>query len=106
MKPLLAALLLAAGTAFAQPKPADESASGGATAPSPSFQRDASASRALFERLDQNRDGFLTGTELTSQEALASNWLAVDRDTDGRIARSEFSAITPSGSASTAARRE
>ncbi len=82
--------------AFAQEKPPagkNDSASGGATAPRPSFARDASASQALFERLDKNRDGFLTGAELTSQEALTSNWIGVDRDTDGRISRDEFSVI-------------
>ena len=46
-----------------------------------------------FDRLDKNRDGFLTGAELTSQEALTSNWISVDRDADGRISREEFSAV-------------
>jgi EF hand len=98
MRPLLAIALLAATCAFAQEKPKDESASGGATAPRPDFRRDASQSRALFDRLDKNRDGFLTGTELTSQDALTSNWLAVDRDSDGRISRAEFTAIEGSDS--------
>ena len=96
MKILLAIALLAATGAFAQQKPPanqEESASGGATAPRPSFRRDASASQALFDRLDKNKDGYLTGTELTSQDALTSNWLGVDRDADGRISRAEFTAI-------------
>ena len=102
---LLAFALLTLSPAFAQEKPAaaapakEESASGGATAPRPSFRRDAVSSQALFDRLDKNRDGFLTGTELTSQEALSTNWLAVDRDGDGRISRSEFTAVTPSETA-------
>jgi len=104
MKLLLALTLLTLSPAFAQEKPAaapamEESASGGATAPRPSFRRDAVSSQALFDRLDKNRDGFLTGTELTSQEALSTNWLAVDRDGDGRISRSEFTAVTPSETA-------
>ena len=99
MRIVLAIALLAASGVLAQQKPAtqnngsNDSASGGATAPSPSFRRDASASQALFDRLDKNKDGYLTGTELTSQDALTSNWLGVDRDADGRISRAEFTAI-------------
>jgi EF hand len=97
--PILAAgALLFAGAAFSQEKPAapapDDSASGGATAPRPSAPaRDAASSRAPFDRLDKNKDGYLTGSELTSPEALSANWLSVDRDGDGRISRSEFTAI-------------
>ncbi|OGA67777.1 MAG: hypothetical protein A3G81_11650 [Betaproteobacteria bacterium RIFCSPLOWO2_12_FULL_65_14] len=94
---ILAGLLLAAAAAQAQDKPGAarqvDSASGGATARRPSFARNESASRALFERLDKNRDGYLTGGELTSPEAATANWLSVDRDGDGRISRVEFTAI-------------
>ena len=98
--PVVMAALLAT-SAFAQeihkrdidPRAA-ESASGGATAPRPDFKRDAASSRALFERLDKNRDGYLTGTEMTSMEALAANWIAVDRDGDGRISPAEFTAVS------------
>jgi Ca2+-binding EF-hand superfamily protein len=103
MRPVLAMALFAFGVAFAQEKPTapkDESASGGASAPRPSFRRDASASQALFDRLDKNRDGYLTGTELTSQEALTSSWLGVDRNGDGRISRDEFTAVPQTESAS------
>lgn len=106
--PVITALLLATG-AFAQEKPAasskDDSASGGATAPRPSFTRDDNASRALFDRLDKNRDGYLTGTELTSQDALSTNWLSVDRDNDGRISRSEFTTIGNGDVATSATQR-
>jgi len=101
----LAAVLSFAVTALAQEKPAapqkSDGASGGATAPSPSFRRDAEASRALFDRLDKNRDGYLTGSELTSPEALSANWISVDRDADGRVARSEFTSIESGGVAAT-----
>jgi Ca2+-binding EF-hand superfamily protein len=98
MRTLLLLTLLAAGAAFAQEKKED-SASAGATAPRPNFgsQRNDVASQALFDRLDKNRDGYLTGTELTTGDALSANWLAVDRDTDGRISRAEFSVVESSG---------
>jgi hypothetical protein len=96
---LLSALFLVAAAAQAQDKPGaaptrpSDSASAGATAPRPSFARNEVASRALFDRLDKNKDGYLTGAELTSPEAQSANWLSVDRDGDGRISRSEFTAI-------------
>jgi hypothetical protein len=94
---ILAGLLLAFGAAHAQDRPPAaqerESASGGATAPRPGFTRNEAASRALFERLDKNHDGYLTGSELTSLEAQTTNWLSVDRNGDGRISPSEFTAI-------------
>src|SRR5687768_7522316 len=44
----------------------------------------------LFDRLDRNRDGYLSRDELASDAAKAANWIAVDRDRDGRISRAEF----------------
>ena len=94
MRRALVLSLLAAGTCASAQESKPDSASGGATAPRPGFARDASASRALFDRLDKNRDGYLTGAELTSQEALTTNWIAIDRDTDGRVSRAEFTAVS------------
>lgn len=48
---------------------------------------------SLFERLDRNKDGYLSREELASREALTRNWIAIDRDRDGRISRSEFGLV-------------
>lgn len=58
----------------------------------------------LFRKLDTNGDGFLSPRELAAEPALEGNWIAVDRDGDGRIARREFGlvrnfAATPATSA-------
>lgn len=48
---------------------------------------------SLFERLDRNKDGYLSREELASREALNRNWIAIDRDRDGRISRAEFGLV-------------
>jgi Ca2+-binding EF-hand superfamily protein len=44
----------------------------------------------LFDRLDRDKDGYLSAQELASDAAKGANWIAVDRDRDGRISRAEF----------------
>jgi Ca2+-binding EF-hand superfamily protein len=73
------ALLLVPEVSFA----AEPQAAGGASA----------AASSLFDRLDRNRDGYLSREELTSDEAMNRNWIAVDRDRDGRISRAEFNLV-------------
>ena len=75
-----AALLLVPGFSFG----AGPDAAAGATAPTAS----------LFDRLDRNRDGYLSSEELGSEEAKRRNWIAVDRDRDGRISRAEFGLVS------------
>ena len=77
---LTAALLLCPG---GLPWGAEPEAAAGSTAPSTS----------LFERLDRNKDGYLSREEMDAPEARNRNWIAIDRDGDGRISRSEFSLI-------------
>ena len=67
-----------------------EDASAGASTPS---------AASLFQRLDRNRDGYLNADELASDEAKRGNWIAVDRDRDGRISRTEFGTVGASASA-------
>ena len=55
---------------------------------------DAESADALFDRLDRNKDGYLTQDELGADEAKRGNWIAIDRDGDGRISRAEFGMIT------------
>lgn len=76
---LAGALLLCPGMSFGQ-------AAAGATAPS--------TSASLFERLDRNKDGYLSADELASEEAKSRNWIAIDRDRDGRISRAEFGLVS------------
>ena len=77
---LAVALLLCPGFSWSQ---ARSEAGAGATAPAAS----------LFDRLDRNKDGYLSRDELTSAEANSRNWIAVDRDRDGRISRAEFGLV-------------
>lgn len=44
----------------------------------------------LFDRLDRNKDGYLSPEELAAPEAKSTNWIAIDRNRDGRISREEF----------------
>jgi hypothetical protein len=74
---LAVALLLCPGWSHSQ------EAAAGASAPATS----------LFDRLDRNRDGYLSPAELESDEARTRNWIAVDRNRDGRISRSEFGLV-------------
>jgi hypothetical protein len=83
---LAVALFLCPGS----PWGAEPEAGVGASAPGSG----ASASAAsLFDRLDRNKDGYLSREELESDEAKSRNWIAVDRDRDGRISRTEFNLV-------------
>lgn len=94
-----AALVLAV-----QAQAADEPrASAGATQPAETAKPATRAS--LFDRLDRNRDGYLSRDEMESDEARRANWISSDRDNDGRISRAEFSEVGGAGSRADAAAR-
>ena len=69
----------------------------------PGFSWSAEPEPSLFERLDRNKDGYLTPDELTADEAKNRNWIAVDRDGDGRISRAEFGLVNSKEQPSAAA---
>ena len=55
--------------------------------------RASSDAAALFRKLDANRDGVLSREELAAPAASQGNWLAVDRNGDGRITQDEFGLV-------------
>jgi hypothetical protein len=59
----------------------------------PGFSWSAEPEASLFERLDRNKDGFLSKEELAAPAGQNENWIAIDRDRDGRISRREFNAV-------------
>ena len=48
---------------------------------------------ALFRTLDANGDGLLSAQELAAPAASRGNWIAVDRNGDGRITQDEFGLV-------------
>jgi Ca2+-binding EF-hand superfamily protein len=95
-------LALAAGAWAQAPQPQEQkapqeqkpppSAAAGGTA-STLLREDPAEARRLFRQLDRNGDGYLTGDELRNALRQDTNWAAVDRDRDGRIAPSEFTVL-------------
>ena len=68
-----------------------------------------SLSAELFERLDRNKDGFVTRDEAKDATELQGRFAELDRDDDGRISRSEMRALdnerSAAGSSSRPSRR-
>jgi Ca2+-binding EF-hand superfamily protein len=49
--------------------------------------------QALFRQLDRDGDGVLSAQELAAPGAAQGNWIAVDRNGDGRITQDEFGIV-------------
>jgi Ca2+-binding EF-hand superfamily protein len=62
------ALLLAAGSAYAD-KPANDPG---------------------FNKLDKNKDGYLSRTEAAKNPELMKNWKQADKNGDGKLSRTEY----------------
>lgn len=65
----------------------------GATGPRGPVRARPDAEAAHFRRLDADRDGRLSDAELDARAADRSDWIALDRDGDGRISRDEFLSV-------------
>jgi|1185.fasta_scaffold56075_1 hypothetical protein len=76
-----------------QPTAASAARTPSAAAGASSVAISEAATRRLFRQLDRNGDGYLTRDELTGDRAAQENWIAVDRDGDGRISPSEFGVV-------------
>ena len=48
---------------------------------------------ATFQELDQDNDGYISIVEATGQNEILRQWTEVDKDTDGRLEMTEFSAF-------------
>jgi len=58
-----------------------------------------SPSAALFERLDKNKDGFVTRDEARDATELQGRFAELDKDNDGKISASEMRELDSSRSA-------
>jgi len=56
-------------------------------------------SAALFERLDKNKDGFVTRDEARDATELQGRFAELDKDNDGKISRSEMRGLDSDRSA-------
>lgn len=54
---------------------------------------DKSTTQESFNKLDKNKDGYISQQEAQADKKLTEQWDSVDADTDGKIEMSEFSAF-------------
>jgi len=63
----------------------------------------AGSSTADFQSLDKNGDGYISINEATGQLELLRKWVDADKNADGQIGRTEFSAMEESSAKTPAA---
>jgi hypothetical protein len=51
----------------------------------------------MFEELDVDSDGYISKKEAMAQKSIEKNWKKADKDNDGRLDISEFSAFEAEG---------
>jgi hypothetical protein len=90
-------LAMAAAAAFAAPLAAQTSA--GSDKDRSAAGRGKASSAALFDRLDKNKDGFVTRDEARDATELQGRFAELDVDNDGKISRGEMRALDGQGAA-------
>lgn len=88
----LAALALATSPVFAGKDPASSKDAGAVTA-GPAATTPATEPGSMFDRLDADKDGFVSATEAQQAKGLAEAFPKADTNGDGRLDAGEFSAI-------------
>lgn len=49
--------------------------------------------KAMFNKLDKNHDGYISKDESKADQDLSMNWSSADKNKDGKVEESEFSAF-------------
>lgn len=54
---------------------------------------DPGTTQAMFDKLDKNHDGYISQEESKADTDLSMHWTAADKNKDGKLEESEFSAF-------------
>ena len=58
-----------------------------------SAAEDTGTTKAMFNKLDKNHDGYISQDESKADADLSLNWKSADKNRDGKLEESEFSAF-------------
>ena len=103
--PLMASAQSDTGASARQPgvNPPGAASPGSASTTVTGTDRDtgaAGASASGFDRLDKNRDGFISRDEARDASELNTRFSELDRNNGGKVSREEYSAVNVQGGAS------